>query len=148
MSRRGNRSGGTSERAGLRCTSRDEIVLIKNRSRAGHVFSCLLTYKDFGERFDDIVLRNRPNQTSQGVPRVRKLHEVAQRADVSVSTVSRVLNVPDKVSAGTRLRVERAIEEMGYRPSRVARRLRLRRGRESRARPARSRARCGRPLFP
>jgi DNA-binding LacI/PurR family transcriptional regulator len=63
------------------------------------------------------------------VPRVRKLHEVARRADVSVSTVSRVLNVPDKVSADTRIRVERAIEELGYRPSRVARRLRVRRGR-------------------
>ena len=60
---------------------------------------------------------------------VPKLHEVARRADVSVSTVSRVLNVPDKVSAETRVRVERAIAELGYRPSRVARRLRLRRGR-------------------
>lgn len=58
-----------------------------------------------------------------------KLHQVAERADVSVSTVSRVLNVPEKVSAETRVRVERAIEELGYRPSRVARRLRVRRGR-------------------
>ena len=58
-----------------------------------------------------------------------KLHEVARRAEVSVSTVSRVLNMPDKVSAGTRIRVERAIAEVGYRPSRVARRLRVRRGR-------------------
>jgi DNA-binding LacI/PurR family transcriptional regulator len=62
-------------------------------------------------------------------PAVPKLHEVARRADVSVSTVSRVLNVPDKVSADTRSRVEQAIEELGYRPSRVARRLRVRRGR-------------------
>jgi DNA-binding LacI/PurR family transcriptional regulator len=60
---------------------------------------------------------------------VPKLHEVALRADVSVSTVSRVLNVPAQVSADTRVRVERAIEELGYRPSRVARRLRIRRGR-------------------
>jgi DNA-binding LacI/PurR family transcriptional regulator len=60
---------------------------------------------------------------------VPKLHEVARRADVSVSTVSRVLNAPEKVNAGTRARVERAIEELGYRPSRVARRLRVRHGR-------------------
>ena len=60
---------------------------------------------------------------------VPKLHEVARRADVSVSTVSRVLNAPEKVHAATRVRVERAIEELGYRPSRVARRLRVRHGR-------------------
>ena len=65
-----------------------------------------------------------------GVPvDVPKLHEVARRAAVSVATVSRVINAPDKVSPATRHRVEQAIEELGYRPSRVARRLRLRHGR-------------------
>lgn len=57
-----------------------------------------------------------------------KLADVAGRAGVSVSTVSRVVNLPRLVSAATRLRVERVIEELGYRPSRVARRLRARRG--------------------
>lgn len=68
-------------------------------------------------------------KSQRGARPLTKLHEVAQRADVSVSTVSRVLNDPEKVQAETRVRVERAIEELGYRPSRVARRLRSRRGR-------------------
>lgn len=58
-----------------------------------------------------------------------KLEDVARRADVSVSTVSRVVNTPDKVSPETRRRVQSAIDELGYRPSRVARRLRMRKGR-------------------
>ena len=57
------------------------------------------------------------------------LQEVASRASVSISTVSRVLNTPAKVRAGTRTRVEEAIRELRYKPNRVARRLRSRDGR-------------------
>ena len=42
-------------------------------------------------------------------------------------TASRVINSPGIVSAGTRGRVEEAIEELGYVPNRVARSLRLKR---------------------
>jgi len=57
------------------------------------------------------------------------LQEVAQRANVSIATVSRVLNKSDKVVPGTRAAVEKALADLGYRPSRVARRLRMKDGR-------------------
>src|SRR2546430_2491816 len=57
------------------------------------------------------------------------LQEVARRAKVSIATVSRVLNKSDKVVPDTRAVVERALRELSYRPSRVARRLRMSNGR-------------------
>jgi LacI family transcriptional regulator/LacI family repressor for deo operon, udp, cdd, tsx, nupC, and nupG len=56
------------------------------------------------------------------------LKDVAREADVSVSTVSRVFNNPEKVRPDTRKRVRTAAESLGYKPSRVARRLRLESG--------------------
>ena len=56
------------------------------------------------------------------------LKDVAQEANVSVSTVSRVFNNPEKVSPSTRDRVREAVDTLGYQPSRVARRLRLEEG--------------------
>jgi LacI family transcriptional regulator/LacI family repressor for deo operon, udp, cdd, tsx, nupC, and nupG len=56
------------------------------------------------------------------------LQEVAERAKVSIATVSRVLNKSDKVVPETRATVEQALRELGYRPSRVARRLRMKDG--------------------
>ncbi len=57
------------------------------------------------------------------------LQDVARRAKVSIATVSRVLNHSDKVVPETRAVVEQALRESGYRPSRVARRLRMNSGR-------------------
>lgn len=57
------------------------------------------------------------------------LQEVARHAKVSIATVSRVLNKSDKVVPETRATVEKALRELGYRPSRVARRLRMKGGR-------------------
>lgn len=57
-----------------------------------------------------------------------RLHEVAELAGVSPSTVSRALNRPDMVNAATRARVNEAVRRLKYRPSRVARRLRVERG--------------------
>jgi LacI family transcriptional regulator/LacI family repressor for deo operon, udp, cdd, tsx, nupC, and nupG len=56
------------------------------------------------------------------------LKDVAREADVSVSTVSRVFNNPEKVRPDTRQRVREAADALGYKPSRVARRLRLKEG--------------------
>lgn len=57
------------------------------------------------------------------------LQEVAARAKVSIATVSRVINKSDKVIPATRAAVEKALRELDYRPSRVARRLRMNSGR-------------------
>jgi len=57
------------------------------------------------------------------------LQDVAERAKVSIATVSRVLNKSDKVVPETRATVEQALRDLGYRPSRVARRLRMKDGR-------------------
>jgi DNA-binding LacI/PurR family transcriptional regulator len=51
------------------------------------------------------------------------LDEVAERAGVSRSAASRVINKAPHVSRATRAAVERAIKEMGYLPNRTARAL-------------------------
>ncbi len=52
------------------------------------------------------------------------LKDVARKANVSISTVSRVINKEPLVKARTRDRVEAAIAELNYLPNRVAQRLR------------------------
>ncbi|MFT4258129.1 LacI family DNA-binding transcriptional regulator [Microbacterium sp.] len=52
------------------------------------------------------------------------IRDVAQRAGVSVGTVSNVLNRPDEVSADSVDRVSRAIDELGYVRNDAARKLR------------------------
>ena len=56
------------------------------------------------------------------------LRDVAKEAQVSISTVSRVLNGAKNVNEQTRLRVENAIKKLKYQPNRVARRLRVNKG--------------------
>jgi LacI family transcriptional regulator len=57
-------------------------------------------------------------------PRRRStIHEVAARAGVSAQTVSRVVNGKGEISAQTRARVQRVIDELRYRPSASARSL-------------------------
>ncbi len=51
------------------------------------------------------------------------IHDVAAAAGVSVVTVSRAFNTPDKVSAKTRQRIDEAIRKIGYVPDLVARSL-------------------------
>lgn len=53
-----------------------------------------------------------------------KLSDVAERAGVSVKTVSNVVNGYVHVKDATRDRVQRAIDELGYRPNLTARSLR------------------------
>lgn len=52
------------------------------------------------------------------------IHQVAEKAGVSVATVSRVLNNGPSVSPKTRLKVENAIKELKYEPSMLGRNLR------------------------
>ncbi len=58
-----------------------------------------------------------------------RIQDVAQAAGVSVATVSRALNAPDKVTPQTRLRVQQVAAEMGYTPNASARTLRTQRSR-------------------
>lgn len=51
------------------------------------------------------------------------IYDVAGAAKVSLATVSRVMNNPDKVNPETRERVLRVIKELGYRPNAIARGL-------------------------
>jgi DNA-binding LacI/PurR family transcriptional regulator len=57
------------------------------------------------------------------------IQDVARQANVSVATVSRVFNLPDKVSPDTRERVESVARALGYRPNASARTLRTQRSR-------------------
>jgi LacI family transcriptional regulator len=59
--------------------------------------------------------------------RGRTISEVARVADVSPATVSRVLNGDPRVGADYRARVTAAVEQLGYRPNRLARNLRKQR---------------------
>jgi LacI family transcriptional regulator len=52
------------------------------------------------------------------------IRDVAEKAGVSVSTVSHVINETRFVSEGTRARVLAAMEELSYKPNRLARSLR------------------------
>ncbi|GIN57078.1 LacI family DNA-binding transcriptional regulator [Lederbergia ruris] len=52
-----------------------------------------------------------------------KLEDVAKRAEVSPTTVSRVLNNRGYISEQTRKKVEKAIEELNYYPNDIARSL-------------------------
>ncbi len=56
-------------------------------------------------------------------PKRSRLEDVARRAGVSAQTVSRVLRQPGIVADATRLRVQSAIDRLGYLPDLVARNL-------------------------
>jgi len=53
------------------------------------------------------------------------IYDVAERAKVSIKTVSKVINNLPEVSLATRSRVQAAIEEMSYRPNQTRSRPRL-----------------------
>ena len=63
--------------------------------------------------------RTQRNSDGNGV----KLSDVAEHANVSTATVSRVLNSPDKVAKKTRLQIQASIDELGYIPDGAARAL-------------------------
>ena len=54
---------------------------------------------------------------------MRTIKEVAQQANVSVATVSRVINKSGYVKEATRKRIEQVIKELDYYPNETARTL-------------------------
>jgi LacI family transcriptional regulator len=56
--------------------------------------------------------------------RVSTIHDVAEKAGVSIKTVSRVLNDANSVSEKTRQRIEQAMQALDFAPSAAARMLR------------------------
>lgn len=58
--------------------------------------------------------------------RAVSIRDVAALAGVSLGSASRVINRAENVTAATREKVERAIEQLGYRPNHAAQSLRLR----------------------
>ncbi len=60
--------------------------------------------------------------------KIPSLIDVARRAKVNISTVSRTINQTGKIGAETQARVQKAMHELGYKPNRVARRLRTQEG--------------------
>ena len=54
------------------------------------------------------------------------LKKVAEKAGVSIATVSRVINNSPNVNPETRIKIEKIIKDLKYSPNRVAKRLRNR----------------------
>ncbi|MBV9812560.1 MAG: LacI family DNA-binding transcriptional regulator [Acetobacteraceae bacterium] len=69
------------------------------------------------------------SQRSRGPFASIKITDVAAAAGVAPMTVSRVLNTPERVSAGTAARVREAIDKLGYVPNLIAGGLSSRRSR-------------------
>ena len=75
----------------------------------------------------EIVLQTEaPNATLPALPATRRqasVREVARLAKVSPATVSLVINDNPRISAATQKRVRRAMEQLHYRPNRLAQNL-------------------------
>ncbi|MEL7239486.1 MAG: LacI family DNA-binding transcriptional regulator, partial [Planctomycetota bacterium] len=61
--------------------------------------------------------------TGRGRRRGPNLRDVAKAADVSVATVSLVLNDSQRISRATKVKVRRMMDELGYQPNRLAQSL-------------------------
>ena len=60
------------------------------------------------------------------MPNEVTIYDIAQRAGVGIATVSRVLNGSSRVAEQTRVIVQKAMNDLEYRPNRAARRLAVR----------------------
>lgn len=67
----------------------------------------------------------RPNKLREPIKAAASIRDIAQRANVSIGTVDRVLHDRGRVSEQTRARVRRIITDLGYRPNIYARNLSL-----------------------
>lgn len=86
----------------------------------------MLRWRSRGQASQARAVGARAGELKHGVARVT-VRDVAEKAGVSISTVSRVLTGSAPVSRELHRRVVAAIEELGYRPNALARGLRSRR---------------------
>src|SRR4051812_22258350 len=84
---------------------------------------CVDTFQNCDHHQVRASLRHRARTTEEGSV-TASIRDVAERAGVSLGTVSNVLNRPDVVSEGTRQRVLAAIAELGFVRNESARQLR------------------------
>ncbi|GAA0581592.1 substrate-binding domain-containing protein [Rhizomicrobium electricum] len=68
-------------------------------------------------------MRDPLNGSPPEAPKPATIYDVAERANVSIKTVSKVINNLPEVSRLTRSRVQAVIEELSYRPNQLARGL-------------------------
>ena len=68
-------------------------------------------------------LPDKPSELMKSKPKKITIYQVANRAGVAISTVSRVLNNSPNVSKKTKEKVNEAIEELNFRPQVSARKL-------------------------
>ena len=72
---------------------------------------------------DPILDRSDPDAKRPKVRRNVNLRDVAKQANVSVATVSMVLNGNPRISRATHMKVQRLMNQLGYRPNRLAQSL-------------------------
>jgi LacI family transcriptional regulator len=72
---------------------------------------------------DFLAAATKPGSRTPREGRAVSLRDVAKLADVSVATVSMVLNDNPRISRATQLRVQQVIDKTGYRPNRLAQSL-------------------------
>ncbi len=70
-----------------------------------------------------------PDPAARGGRNGVSIRNVAERSGVSIATVSRALNTPERVSPATARKVQKAVDELGYRPNLFAKGLLTRRSR-------------------
>jgi LacI family transcriptional regulator len=70
----------------------------------------------------------KPEPSPASAVRHITLHDIAKRCEVSIATVSAVVNGADWVTDATRARVQRAVDDMGYHPNQFARGLKKQEG--------------------
>src|SRR5262249_35259111 len=88
------------------------------------VHSCIIIFSVHACIFLDAKMNTKNRMADADKKRSATQKDVAQRAGVSLSTVSYVLNNgPRSVSEETRQRVLEAIDELGYHPNKYAQRL-------------------------
>jgi LacI family transcriptional regulator, galactose operon repressor len=85
---------------------------------------CLLQVLHVSKRWREEGPMRDPRDSGSGGTRSAGVKDVAALAGVSLGTVSNVLNRPDRVSARTRERVERAMADLGFVRNESARQLR------------------------